>query len=179
MEERSDQLVVVVGASCLAEQVRRALSRGAHPVAGITSHLRGLRRLLVRGEFNRVDFFISLDDLTLRRHAVSVRQLIDDRVGFGSTVSVIGLLAHQTSSVRGATLGCDLYAVDARHAIRAMRSLQRLRSSDHQRSCWTQPVAAHYSNRLTEGPLSDDAAMVLGSFVASKQCAGAAQKQGG
>ena len=76
MEERSSHLTVVVGASTLAEDLRRLLVQCGVAHAGVATHLRGLRKSMLLGENDLVIVCIALDQNTLQRHGDSLRRLL-------------------------------------------------------------------------------------------------------
>ena len=125
MEERSSQLTIVVGASSIAEALRRSLVRKGVAHAGVATHLRGLRRSLVLGETDLVILCIALDQATLNRHGDSLRRLLTDHHCLPRHVRSIGLLTEVGLTRQSAELGCDVYVHDSRAAVHAARLLAR------------------------------------------------------
>lgn len=123
MEERSSHLTIVIGASTVAEELRRSLvQRGAFH-AGVATHMRGLRRSMFAGETDLVILCIALDQSTLRRHGAAFRKLIADGHGFPQAVRTVGLLTEAGMTRDLAAIGCDVYTHDSAEAIRAIRQL--------------------------------------------------------
>ena len=179
MEERSSQLVVVVGASSRADRIRRRFLRLGRPTVGITTHLQGLRELLVRGEFDHVIICLCFDRPTIERHSQSVSRLIDDRVGFQSDLSVVGLLSNSCWSRAVVGTGCDVLASSVPHAMRLMRSVARNRRIQSQRRrLQTEPTAPLGQNRMFGKPLSEEISEVFESIANDRSCANTAQKNG-
>ena len=125
MEERSNHLTVVVGASAVAEELRRSLVQSGVTHAGITAHLRGLRKSMVLGENDLVVVCIALDQQTLARHGGSLRQLMADHHCFPQTMRTVGLLTDLGLTRDVAELGCDVFVHDTRDAASAIGQLTR------------------------------------------------------
>src|SRR5262245_45800466 len=125
MEERSSHLTIVVGASTIAEDLRRSLVRRRVAHAGVTTHLRGLRKSLVLGQDDLVVVCIALDRPTLTRHGEAVRRLLVDHRCLPKTVRSVGLLSELGLPRDVAVLGCDVYVHDSRQATSAIRALRR------------------------------------------------------
>ena len=113
MEERISQIAVIIGASPLAEELRRTLVRTGVPHAGVSTNLRGLRRSLALGESSAAVLCIALDRTTLDRLGVELRTLLADYQGFGTDVRTVGLLSETGLTDEIVGLGCDLYVDDS------------------------------------------------------------------
>jgi hypothetical protein len=146
MEERSSHLTVVIGASRVAEQLRRSLLRRQLSHSGISTHLRGLRRSLVLGENPLVVLCIALDEATLGRHGAVLKGLLADRRSFSCHFRSVGLLDGRGLTSAAAELGCDVYVNDLRQAGRAMQLLSRSGRDD-----WSHRLA-----RSCGHPVRDD-----------------------
>lgn len=127
MEEMKDLIAIVVGASPLAEDVRRRLVQRRVDPAGVAGHLRGLRRRLAAAPAAMVVLFVAVDRATIRRHGRSLRKLLDDRPGFRPGVACIGLLEDRSLNAAAAALGCDVYVGTAAAAMRSMATFDRRR----------------------------------------------------
>jgi len=125
MEERSSHLTVVVGASTIAEDLRRSLVRHGVDHAGVATHLRGLRKFMVAGDGGLVVLCIALDQTTLSRHGEALRLLLADHHCFQSEVRSVGLLAGIGLTSDVSQMGCDVYVDDSKHAAKAVRVLAR------------------------------------------------------
>lgn len=125
MEERSSHLTVVIGASSVAEDLRRMLVQRRVAHAGVVSHVRGLRRSLCSGQTDLMIICIALDQPTLKRHGDSVRQLLRDCRCFPQAVRSVGLLTEIGLTPDVASMGCDVYAQDSTAAATAVRLLAR------------------------------------------------------
>ena len=125
MEERSSHLTVVVGASTLAEDLRRLLVQCGVAHAGVATHLRGLRKSMLLGENDLVIVCIALDQNTLQRHGDSLRRLLADCHCFPQAVRSVGLLTEVGLTRDVADMGCDVYAHDTKQAANAVRLLAR------------------------------------------------------
>ncbi len=125
MEERSKHLIVVIGASKVAEQLRRSLVRQSMPHAGVTTHLRGLRRWMVLGQTDLVVVCIALNQQTLSRHGPAMQKLLADQQCFPQSVRSIGLLSDIGMTGDMAQLGCNVYVHDSKAAAEAVRLLTR------------------------------------------------------
>jgi hypothetical protein len=127
MEERADHLAVVIGASSIAEDLRRSLVQHGVKHAGVTSHLRGLRRTMVLPESNEelVVVCVSLDRTTLDRHGEDLRQLLADHHCSRRGIRSVGLLTGLGFTRDVAEMGCDVYVEDSGQAARAVRLLAR------------------------------------------------------
>jgi hypothetical protein len=125
MERRAGQLTVVIGASSIAEQLRRTLVQ--HDVAhvGVSTHLRGLRRSMVMGRNELVVVCIALDQTTIARHGKAVRQLLADHHCRQQVVRSVGLLTDLGLNRDAAELGCDVYVDDSAQAAKAIVLLAR------------------------------------------------------
>lgn len=125
MEERSNHITVIVGASTLAEDLRRMLVRRKVAHAGVATHLRGLRRSMALGESDLMIICIALDQRTIDRHGESLRKLLADCHCFPQAVRSVGFLTEVGLTSDTATLGCDVYAHDSEEAARAVRLLAK------------------------------------------------------
>lgn len=125
MEERSSHLTIVVGASTIAEELRRSLVRHGVAHAGVATHLRGLRKSMLLGEESLVVVCIALDQATLLRHGEALRLLLADHHCFQRNVRSVGLLAGIGLTSDIAEMGCDVYVDDSKHAVKAVRLLAR------------------------------------------------------
>ena len=126
MEERTPHPVtVIVGASESAEQLRRLLVRQNLPHVGVTSHLRGLRRMLALGNSERIVLCIVLDQPTLARYGAELKQLLADRHSFAFRVGSVGLLPEPELAQHVASLGCDLYVQNPEQAAAAIALLSQ------------------------------------------------------
>lgn len=126
MEERTPHpVMVIVGASESAEQLRRLLVRQNLPHVGVTSHLRGLRRMLALGSSEHIVLCIVLDRPTLARYGAELKQLLADRHGFAFRVGSVGLLPEPALAQRVASLGCDLYVQNPEQAAAAIALLSQ------------------------------------------------------
>lgn len=123
MQFRSNQLVVIVGASAEAERLRRLMVRTGTPHAGLTGSVRGLRRELVAGSCCEIVLCIATDECTLERHGRHIASLIDDRASFEGSLSCVGLLEGEELTAAAGTLGCDVYVSGASRAFKAMDAL--------------------------------------------------------
>jgi hypothetical protein len=112
----SSNLMVIVGETPEAHELRRTFARDGIPYAGVTTHLTGLRRALVVGAFRRVVLCLSLDETTLHRHGEEIRQVLADRSSFEIGLCSVGLLVDRDMGSHRATLGCDVYLNDWREA---------------------------------------------------------------
>jgi hypothetical protein len=125
MEERANHLTVVIGASCIAEELRRTLVQHDVAHAGVSTHLRGLRKSMVLGENDLVVVCIALDRATLTRHGKAVRQLLCDHRCSPQPVRSVGLLTEIGLDREAAELGCDVYVDDSDQATKAIALLAR------------------------------------------------------
>jgi len=125
MEERSNHLTVVVGASAVAEELRRSLVQHGVAHAGVAAHLRGLRKSMVLGENDLVVVCISLDQPTLERHGGSLRQMMADHHCFPQAMRTVGLLTDLGLTRDVAELGCDVFVHDTKDAAKAIGQLTR------------------------------------------------------
>jgi hypothetical protein len=125
MEERSSHLTIVVGTSAIAEELRRSLVQRCVAHAGLTTHVRGLRRSIIVGENDLVVVCIALDSMTIERHGESLRNLLADHHCFPQTVLSVGLLTEIGLTSATAEMGCDLYVHDSQEAVKAVRLLTR------------------------------------------------------
>jgi hypothetical protein len=147
MERRAGQLTVVIGASSIAEQLRRTLMQ--HDVAhvGITTHLRGLRRSMVMGQNELVVVCIALDQTTIARHGKAVRQLLADHHCRQQVVRSVGLLSDLGLNRDAAELGCDVYVDDSAQAAKAITLLARRWQNARARAIKAGPSARKASGR--------------------------------
>jgi hypothetical protein len=125
MEERAGHLTVVIGASSIADELRRTLVQHDVAHAGVTTHIRGLRRSVVLGENDLVVVCIALDAHTLARHGNAVRQLLADHRCSPKPVRSVGLLSDIGLNRDAAELGCDVYVDDSSAAAKAISQLTR------------------------------------------------------
>jgi hypothetical protein len=126
MEERPDHLTVVIGASSVAEELRRSLVQHGVTHAGITAHLRGLRRTMVLEQREElVVVCVSLDQATIERHGASLRQLLADHHCSPRGIRSVGLLTGLGFTRDVAEMGCDVYVEDSEQAAKAVRMLAR------------------------------------------------------
>jgi len=127
MEERPNHLTVVIGASSVAEDLRRSLVQHGESHAGVTTHLRGLRRTMVlpRQQGELVVVCVSLDRSTLERHGSSIRRLLADHHGAPQTVRSVGLLTSVGFTREIAEMGFDVFVEDAGQAAKAVKMLAR------------------------------------------------------
>lgn len=125
MEERSTHITVVVGASAVAEELRRLLVQRNVAHAGVATHLRGLRSSIVTGCNDLVILCIALDQATLQRHGNSLRALLADCHCFPQAVRSVGLLTEVGLTQDVASMGCDVYAHNSKEAANAVRLLAR------------------------------------------------------
>jgi hypothetical protein len=123
MEERSSHITVIVGASTVAEDLRRMLVRRKVSHAGVATHLRGLRKSMALAESDLMIVCIALDQPTINRHGESLRKLLADCHCFPQAVRSVGLLTEVGLTGDTASLGCDVYAHDSAEAARAVRLL--------------------------------------------------------
>lgn len=128
MEERSNHIAVVIGASRVAEDLRRAFIHRGIPHSGIGGHTRGLRRMLVMGDREQFVLCIALDRITLSRHGEAIRTLLADQRCFPADIRSIGLIGDSNLTGAAAELGCDVYVHDSAQALRAVRMLSSGRS---------------------------------------------------
>lgn len=120
MQRARTHLAVVISASAKTDRLRCQLLDAGIPPAGVTSHLRGLRRSLVLGEVDRVTLCIALDAHTLKRYGEDLRRLIDDQRSFASMVTAIGLTLGEPLSADAASLGCAVYLDCLEQAVEAV-----------------------------------------------------------
>jgi hypothetical protein len=127
MEERPNHLTVVIGASSVAEDLRRSLVQHGESHAGVTTHLRGLRRTMVlpKKQDELVVVCVSLDRATMERHGSSVRRLLADHQGPRRCVRSVGLLASPGLTREMAEMGFDVFVEDAVQAVKAVKLLAR------------------------------------------------------
>ena len=127
MEERSDHLTVVIGASSVAEELRRSLVQFGAAHAGVTTHLRGLRRSMVlpNKKDELVVVCVSLDRATLDRHGKAVRRLLAEHHTSPRGVRSVGLLTGMGLTREVAEMGFDVLVANCDQAIRAVRLLSR------------------------------------------------------
>jgi hypothetical protein len=145
MEERSSHLTVVIGASAVADELRRSLVNQGVIHAGVTTHLRGLRQMMALGETDLVVICIALDRATLNRHGTAVRQLLADNNCFPHAVRSVGLLTEIGLTSELAEVGCDVFVHDSSEASNAIeliarhwqmqKSQQQLEAKDSVREC--------------------------------------------
>ena len=132
MEERSNHITVIVGASAVAEELRRMLVRLKVAHAGVATHLRGLRKSMALGQNDLMIICIALDSSTLARHGESLRKLLADCHCFPQAVRSVGLLTKIGLTRDTAALGCDVYAhdsVEAAHAVKLIAKRWRSQRS--------------------------------------------------
>lgn len=125
MEEKRDHLTVVIGASGIAEELRRTLVQHNVAHAGVSNHLRGLRKSMVLGQNDLVVVCIALDRSTLSRHGRSLKTLLADNHCFPQMVRSVGLLTDMGLNRDAAEIGCDLYVDDSANAVSAVKLLTR------------------------------------------------------
>lgn len=125
MQRVQTHLAVVVSASETAQRLRCDLIEAGVAPSSLASHVRGLRRSLVLGEYERVTLCIDLDTLTLQRHADALRRLLRDRRSFPTTVTAIGITDGRPLSAQAASLGCDVYLDDLEQTIEAVCFFER------------------------------------------------------
>jgi hypothetical protein len=133
MEERSNHITVIVGASTVAEELRRMLVRRKVAHAGVATHLRGIRKSMALSESDLTIVCIALDRSTINRHGESLRKLLADCHCFPQAVRSVGLLTEVGLTGAIAALGCDVYAHDSQEAARAVRLLARKWSTQKSR----------------------------------------------
>jgi len=109
MTSTIEHLTLVIGASPMAGGLRRALQERGIPHAEVTSHLRGVRRLLVRGDHDLVVLCIVMDEPTLDRYGVHLRSLLRGHDCYPTELRTVGLLTDLGLTSEAAGLGCDLY----------------------------------------------------------------------
>lgn len=120
MQRVRTHLAVVVSATDKTDRLRSQLLDVGIPPAGITSHLRGLRRSLVLGEVDRVTLCIALDAETLKRYSEDLRRIIADQRSFSSVITAIGLTLGEPLSADAASLGCSVYLDDFHQVVEAV-----------------------------------------------------------
>lgn len=125
-EERSPQFAVVIGASPLAEAVRRSFVRRGLPHAGTAAHLRGLRRSLVLGECESAVLCIALDEATLDQYGHALRGVLQDQSTFASPVCSVGILPNDRLTPELASLGCHVYVQSPGQATDVVRVFDEL-----------------------------------------------------
>jgi hypothetical protein len=123
MEERSKHLTLIVGASDLAENVRRSLARKGSTAAGISSHLRNLRKNLTKSQSDVVIVCVAMDRPTIDRHGSTLQQLFNDRHGFRPAIRSVGLLSDAALTTKAAEIGCDVYVHNTHQALQAVELL--------------------------------------------------------
>jgi len=133
MEEKRDHLTVVIGASGIAEELRRSLVQHKVAHAGVSNHLRGLRKSMVLGQNDLVVVCIALDRSTLSRHGRSLKTLLADNHCFPQAVRSVGLLTDIGLNRDAAEIGCDLYVDDSANAVSAVKLLTRRWKRDQAR----------------------------------------------
>lgn len=142
MEERPDHLTVVIGASSVAEDLRRSLVQHGVTHAGVTAHLRGLRRTMVLQESEElVVVCVSLDPATLERHGPALRQLLADHHCSPRGIRSVGLLTGLGFTRDVAEMGCDVYVEDSAQAAKAVRMLARRWRDNRRRQAAEKPAA--------------------------------------
>lgn len=135
MEERSNQITVIIGASAVAEDLRRRLVRRKMAHVGVATHLRGLRKSMALGQSDLMIVCIALDQPTITRHGESLRKLLADCHCFPQAVRSVGLLPEVGLTRATAEMGCDVYAQDSAEAATVVRLLaKRWRSQKVRRS---------------------------------------------
>ena len=125
MEERSNHITVIIGASEVAEDLRRRLVRRKVAHAGVATHLRGLRKSMALGHSDLMIVCIALDQPTIHRHGNSLRKLLADCHCFPQAVRSVGLLPEVGLTRDTAEMGCDVYAQDSAAAARAVQLLTK------------------------------------------------------
>ena len=118
-------LTVVIGASAVAEELRRSLVSQGVIHAGIATHLRGLREMIVLGDSDLVVICIALDRATLQRHGETLRQLLADHHCFPQAIRSVGLLNDMGLTSEIAEMGCDIFVHDSTQAIQAIDLLTK------------------------------------------------------
>jgi hypothetical protein len=107
---------VLTGASPSIDAFRRKLIKRAIPHVSVGAHLRGLRRSLLLGRYDLAIVCVSLDEWTLQRFGLPMRQLLRDQHNLPTVVRSIGLIPDGRPSPGVAELGCDVLLRDAREA---------------------------------------------------------------
>lgn len=129
MNERVNHYTIIVGASPVAEDLRRWLVRRDMPHAGIAAHIGLLRRALVLSEHDLTITCIALDRVTLDRHGRQLRTLLADSDAFPTAVRSIGLLSDLGLTSEVAELGCDVYVQGVAQAVGISRQIARFTSA--------------------------------------------------
>jgi hypothetical protein len=140
----------VIGASDLADQLRRSLVQRKIPHAGVTTHLRGLRHSLVRGEHDVTVVCIAMDDGTLDRFGDELRSILMDYGCVDAGLCSIGLLPQAELTPEAASVGCNVFVHGIEKAVDAIEALQQhwVKRSD----------LAAVSDRHTGASMSDERA---------------------
>jgi len=158
MQRVQAHLAVFVSASDATQSLRHDLINAGIAPAALASHLRGLRRGLVLGEYERVTLCIALDRATLDRHGPMLRRLLEDRRSFPTTITAIGWTLGQALTAEAASLGCDVYLDDHEQVVDAVCFFERSTTVQNARctmslepDCWAssfieQPVADCIAN---------------------------------
>ena len=183
MEERSNHITVIIGASAVAEDLRRRLVRRKVAHAGIATHLRGLRKSITLGQGDLMIVCIALDQSTIDRHGESLRKLLADCHCFPQAVRSIGLLPEVGLTRETAEMGCDVYAQNSTAAAKAVELLAKRWKSkksrqvaapqrksttrqSSERNAWvwgTDQIPAEFASFFAdEGPLMAGAATAAG-----------------
>lgn len=125
MNERASHFTIIVGASPVAEGLRRLLVQRRMPHAGIASQIRSLRRALVLSEHDLTVICVAVDRPTIDRYGSRLRGVLADRDCFPTALRSIGLLGGAGLTPDAAQLGCDVYASSSAQAFRVARQLVR------------------------------------------------------
>lgn len=150
MNARASHFTIIVGASPLAEGLRRLLVRRGMPHAGISSQVRLLRRALVLSEHDLTIMCVAVDRPAIGRYRSGLRDVLADRDSFPTGLFSIGLLGGSGLTPDAAQIGCDVYVWSSSQALRTARQLAR-----H----WRREVAARLQTSacVRYGPGSDSA----------------------
>ena len=162
MEERLPHVSVVIGATPLAESVRRWLSRRGVTPVGVTSQLRGLRRTLLLADADAVSMYVSLDASTMERYGRSLGQLIEDARDWSVNTRTVGLMHCDLPLQDVATLGLDMYVESIGEVADIVRRTAfadarwRLTPTITRQRCdWLSPLTARFGHPTAPETRSD------------------------
>lgn len=141
LQRDPSHIAVVVSANPARDVLRRRLLDAGIAPAGITTSIRGLRRSLMLGEFERVTICVTLDVETLTRHGEALRTLLRDQRGFATTLTAIGITGRQPLSADAASIGCTIYLESLAHAVDAVCYFENTRAPVNPRctGSWLHP----------------------------------------
>ena len=157
MQRGTNHIAVVISADAAADRLRgRLLHAGLEP-ASVTTHLRGLRRSLVLGTYNRATICITLDQPTLARYGDELHILLRDQRSFATTLTAIGITGRQPLTAEAAAVGCSVYLESIAQAVDAVCYFESVQAPLHPRCSgnWLLPQWMYELDRQRVGTAND------------------------